>query len=65
MNQPPPPRPWYDALTWACVYGGLLSIVVSLVLDENDAELAVWFASAGSLATALGIGMIYIQSRKK
>jgi hypothetical protein len=47
------------------VYGGLLSIVVSLVLDENDAELAVWFASAGSLATALGVGMIYIQSRKK
>jgi hypothetical protein len=43
----------------------LLCIVFSLALSESDAELAVGLASAGSLATALGVLMIYIRSRKK
>jgi hypothetical protein len=65
LNQPTPSNFWFNTLTWVCIYGGLLCIVFSLALSESDAELAVGLASAGSLATALGVLMIYIRSRKK
>ena len=54
-----------DILIWVCLYGGLLTIAASLALGESDGELAAWLALGGSLATALGIVLIYIRSRKK
>lgn len=53
-----------DILIWICIYGGLLSIVISLALIEASSTLAVSLGTGGSLVTALGIVLIYIRSRK-
>jgi RsiW-degrading membrane proteinase PrsW (M82 family) len=52
-----------DILIWACIYGGLLSIVAALVLNTISPTLAWWLGGAGSLATAVGIVLIYIRSK--
>jgi hypothetical protein len=53
-----------DILIWICVYGGLLSIVFGMALGSAEPELAWSLGIGGSLATALGIVLIYIRSRK-
>jgi hypothetical protein len=53
-----------DLLIWVCIYGGLLSIVGAFAITDVAPELAPWLGGSGSLATALGIVLIYIRSRK-
>jgi hypothetical protein len=57
------PRPWFDAITWVLIFGGLLSLVFSFALGEGDGEIAAWLATGGGLATAIGALMVYIRSR--
>jgi hypothetical protein len=54
-----------DILIWVCIYGGLLSVVASLVLSSISPALAWILGIGGSLVTALGIILIYIRSRSK
>jgi hypothetical protein len=54
-----------DVSVWVCLYGGLLCIAAAVALWDSDPELASWVGGAGSLATALGIVLIYIRSRLK
>jgi hypothetical protein len=54
-----------DILIWVCIYGGLLSVVASLVLTSISPALAWVLGIGGSLVTALGIILIYIRSRSK
>jgi hypothetical protein len=54
-----------DILIWVCIYGGLLSVVASLVLSSISPALAWVLGIGGSLVTALGIILIYIRSRSK
>ena len=58
------PRPWFDAITWILIYGGLLALVFSFVLLGSNDLVAAWLGTGGSLATAVGVLMIYIRSRK-
>lgn len=53
-----------DILIWACIYGGLLSIVAAIVLSSLISVFAWWLGGAGSLVTAIGVVLIYIRSRK-
>ncbi len=57
------PRPWFDAITWVLIYGGLLSLVFAFALSDADGALAAWLATGGGLATAVGALMVYIRSR--
>jgi hypothetical protein len=54
-----------DVLVWVCIYGGLLSIVGALAIAEVESGWAWLLGSAGSLATGLGLVLIYIRSRNK
>jgi hypothetical protein len=54
-----------DILIWVCIYGGLLTVVASLVLSSISPALAWILGIGGSLVTALGIILIYIRSRSK
>jgi hypothetical protein len=53
-----------DIIIWICIYGGLLSIVAGLALAGVSSSLAWTLGAGGSLATVLGIVLIYIRSRK-
>jgi predicted NAD-dependent protein-ADP-ribosyltransferase YbiA (DUF1768 family) len=53
-----------DVLIWICLYGGLLSIAAAFAVEDVPGDLAWWLGSVGSLATVLGIVLIYIRSRK-
>jgi hypothetical protein len=53
-----------DVAVWVCLYGGLLSIVGALAIAEVAPGSAWVLGSAGSLATVLGMILIYIRSRK-
>jgi hypothetical protein len=53
----------FDALTWVCIYGGLLGIVAGFALVSTEELLAWMLGGAGSLATAVGIVLIYIRSK--
>ncbi len=52
-----------DIIIWVCIYGGLLSIVVSLVLSTISPAFAWVLGIGGSLVTALGVILIYIRSK--
>jgi hypothetical protein len=53
-----------DVIIWICIYGGLLSVVGAFAIADVMPEFAPWLGGAGSLATAVGIVLIYIRSRK-
>jgi hypothetical protein len=53
-----------DVAVWVCLYGGLLSIAAALAISEVASGWAWMLGSAGSLATVLGLVLIYIRSRK-
>jgi hypothetical protein len=53
-----------DVLIWVCIYGGLLSIVGAFAIADAQPGFTAWLGTAGSLATAVGIVLIYIRSRK-
>jgi hypothetical protein len=55
----------FDALTWACIYGGLLCIVAAFALFSTEKWLAWILGGTGSLATAVGVALIYIRSKSE
>jgi hypothetical protein len=54
-----------DVAVWVCIFGGLLSIVGALAIAGVEPDIAGWLGGAGSLATAVGVVLIYIRSRVK
>jgi uncharacterized membrane protein len=54
-----------DILIWICIYGGLLSIVAAFAIFSIREVIAWWLGSVGSLATAVGVVLIYIRSKEK
>jgi hypothetical protein len=53
-----------DVIIWICIYGGLLSVVGAFAIADAQPAFAPWLGAVGSLATAVGIVLIYIRSRK-
>lgn len=54
-----------QAAAWVCIYGGLLVLITGITAGRNNAALGWTLGSFGSLATAVGVGLIYIRSRMK
>ena len=52
-------------LVWVLVYGGLLTIVVSLFVIRADEALACWMALAGVVITAVGVSLIFVRAKYK
>ncbi|MDB5930636.1 MAG: hypothetical protein JWR60_2343 [Polaromonas sp.] len=54
-----------EALTWILVYGGLLTLVLGLFVENVD-EAAGWSMVVGGAAVAsLGLALIYLRSKIK
>ncbi len=54
-----------DVLIWTLVYGGLLSIAVSLFLPDQSGILAAWMVACGGGVAAVGAGLVYVRSKMK
>jgi hypothetical protein len=52
-----------ERLIWTFVYGGLLSLVLGYFMDNSQGADPTAFYAIGTLATAIGIVMIFIRSR--
>ncbi|APW42808.1 hypothetical protein [Rhodoferax saidenbachensis] len=52
-----------ERMVWVLIYGGLLSIVLGLFIDQQQAQDASLFYQIGGLAVAAGVVLIYIRSR--
>jgi uncharacterized membrane protein HdeD (DUF308 family) len=48
---------------WVLIYGGLLSIVLGMFIDQQEAQDASLFYQLGGLAVAAGVVLIYVRSR--
>lgn len=48
---------------WALIYGGLLSLITGYTAAQSDTDLGLKICLAGSLATAVGVLLIYLRSR--
>jgi hypothetical protein len=49
--------------TWALIYGGLLSIVLSTFVEKIQGQGASLFLVGGALAVAAGVVMVVLRSR--
>jgi hypothetical protein len=52
-----------ETLTWALIYGGLLSIIVGWFLTPTQGPWAELLMSGGGLAAVVGIVLIVVRSR--
>ena len=48
---------------WALIYSGLLSLITGYTAAQSDTDLGLKICVAGSLATAVGVLLIYLRSR--
>ena len=52
-----------ETLIWVLIYGGLLSVVVSLFMPEDGQDLATVLQVFGGIVVAAGVVMIVVRSR--
>lgn len=50
-------------LVWVLIYGGLLSLVLSLFLPPQESVTAAALQLAGVLGVLFGVVLIYVRSR--
>jgi hypothetical protein len=50
---------------WILLYGGLLTLVVGLAVEDRDAALGWSMVTGGGVAAAAGLFLIYLRSRMK
>lgn len=56
---------WIQRLVWIYIYGGLLSVVLSLFVGRSDTSTATGMQIVGGIFIALGIVLIWVRSRLK
>nr|WP_315495132.1 hypothetical protein [uncultured Rhodoferax sp.] len=52
-----------ERMIWVLIYGGLLSVVLGLFIDQQEAQDAGLFYNLGGLAVVAGVVLIYVRSR--
>lgn len=52
-----------ERLIWTLIYGGLLAIVLGYFVESTQATPAGSLYTAGALAVAVGVVLIYVRSR--
>ncbi len=54
-----------ETLIWVLIYGGLLSVVVSLFMSDDGQDLALALQIVGGIVAAAGVALIVIRSRMR
>ncbi|WP_372659290.1 hypothetical protein [Hydrogenophaga sp.] len=54
-----------QTLIWVLIYGGLLTGVLGLALQDSDADLSWTLAVGGGLVALLGVVLIFVRARLK
>jgi hypothetical protein len=52
-----------EALIWVLIYGGLIVAVLGIALERNGARHGSGIVTAGALAVAAGIVLVWVRSR--
>ena len=56
---------WLEALTWVLIFGGLLTVVLGLEVQNTSAVLGWSLIVGGASAVAFGVVLIFIRSKIK
>jgi preprotein translocase subunit SecG len=56
---------WIQRLVWIYIYGGLLTVVLSLFMPGTEVFLTRSLQCVGGFFVVLGIVLIYVRSRLK
>jgi hypothetical protein len=56
---------WLEALIWVLIFGGLLTVVLGLSVQRNDAVLGWSLFVGGASAAVLGAVLIFVRSKIK
>jgi hypothetical protein len=54
-----------EAWIWILLYGGLLTLVFGLVVEDSNFALGWSMVTGGGAAAAAGLFLIYLRSRMK
>ena len=54
-----------ETLIWVLIYGGLLSVVVSLFMSDDGQDLAMVLRILGGIVVAAGVVLIVVRSRMR
>jgi hypothetical protein len=54
-----------ETLTWVLIYGGLIGLIVGWFLGPRQGPWGEVLMSAGAVATAVGVVMIFLRARMK
>ncbi len=54
-----------ETLIWVLIYGGLLSVVVSLFMSDDGQDLALALQIVGGIVATAGVALIVIRSRMR
>jgi hypothetical protein len=52
-------------LIWVLIYGGLLTLILSVVVHRTDSALGLAIGIPAALCAGLGFFLIYVRSRVK
>ncbi|MDO8456123.1 MAG: hypothetical protein Q7T07_04330 [Burkholderiaceae bacterium] len=53
----------FHSVIWVLIYGGLLTLVFGLFVQDMDGATGEWMVYGGGIAAALGFFLIYLRSR--
>jgi hypothetical protein len=56
---------WVQRLIWIYIYGGMLTISLSLFMPASETILTRVFQGVGAFFVILGVVLIYVRSRMK
>lgn len=56
---------WVQRLVWIYIYGGLLSVVLSLFVGRTDEATATGMQLVGGVFVVIGVVLIWVRSRLK
>jgi len=52
-----------ERLVWILIYGGLLSVVLGMFVEQTQGQDATGLFIGGALAVVVGVVLIYVRSR--
>jgi hypothetical protein len=56
---------WLHVTIWVLIFGGLLTLVLGLSVQRNDAVLGWSLLVGGVCAAVLGVALVFVRSKIK
>ena len=54
-----------ETLIWVLIYGGLLSVVVSLFVSDQARDIAIAMRVLGGIVAAVGVVLVVLRARMR